>query len=334
MLEGDLDDFTFTDILKLLASTNKTGRLAIAADGARGRVDLVAGQLRDASAHADRLPLARRLLGRRLIAGPDVQALLADAKALPTDLQLARQVIARDPGSADAVSEVLQEQTLDALFELLRWSAGTFRFVSGGDPEGADTPPVSELDVERALHEVSRRLEAWPGVLERTGPGDAVVHVGRPSQASVAVDASGWQLIGLADGTRTVDELSVLCGRGQFDTRRTLSALLELGVATIGADGSGAGEGGLLNDQALLSRLEASLGGVSVPQAGTDVAPAPHAPRAAIHDLAVVIEPERSGAELVGAGVGRSSDRPARPGQDPTVDADLVRRLIAGVEAM
>jgi hypothetical protein len=345
VLEGDLGDFTLTDILKLLSFTNKTGRLGIVTDDARGRVDLVGGRLRDASAAADHLPLARRLLGRRLLDGSVVQALLGAAETLPTDLELARQLIARDQGSAEAVGEVLQEQTLDAVFDLLRWTTGTFRFESGTDPEAADTPPVLELSVDHALNEAARRLEAWPEVHERTGPGNAVVHVGRPSETSVAVDANGWQLLGLADGKRTVDELSVLCGRGQFDTRSTLAALLELGVVTIATDGSGDVEDGLLADQALLSRLEASLSGLSVPQTGDGVdqdqhaipaavAPEPYAPQAEIRDVAVASEPVRIGAEVLGSGAKRVSGRVGLLGQDPTVDADLVNRLITGVEEL
>ena len=221
VLEGDLGDFTLPDILNLLALTTKTGRLGITGDEASGRVDLVQGRVRDASADAEHLPLARRLLGRRLLDGSAVQALLGDADELPTDLQLARQLVARDESSGEAVGEALREQALDAVFDLLRWDTGRFRFEATAGTDDRDAPPVLELSVEEVLQEATRRLDAWAQIRERTGPGDAVVNVGRPSQTSVEVDADGWQLLGLADGKRTIDELSVLCGRGQYDTRST-----------------------------------------------------------------------------------------------------------------
>lgn len=337
MLEGDLGDFTLPDILKLLAFTGKTGRLGIVSDHARGRIDLVQGRLRDASADADHLPLARRLLGRRLLDGTTVEALLGDADALPTDLELAQQLVARDAETADAVAEVLHEQALDAVFDLLRWSEGRFRFETGAAREPDDHPPVLNLTIDEALKEGERRLEAWSTIHERTGPGDAVVNVGRPAEPSVQVDADGWQLLGLADGRRTIDELSVLCGRGQFDTRCTLAALLELGVVTISRDGSSGGADGLVADQALLSRLEASLGGITVPQRASVDATDGQRPTATtrdaeVHDLAAAPDPDRAG-ELIGSGARRGA-RNGRLTQDPSVDADLVSRLISGVEGL
>jgi hypothetical protein len=382
VLEGDLGDFTLPDILKLLAFTGKTGRLGIVTDAARGRVDLVEGRLRDASADADHLPLARRLLGRRLLDGAGVQALLGDAEVLPTDLQLARQLVARDAGAAEAVGEVLQEQALDAVFDLLRWTAGTFRFEVGGDTDTTTDPgdgaPLLSLTVDEALAEATRRLEAWPQIHERTGPGEAIVNVGRPAEDSVQVDADGWQLLGLADGKRTIDELSVLCGRGQFDTRRTLAALVDLGVVTIAARGASGGADGLLADQALLSRFEGALSGAAAPAPvgevdditkdtgmdqhaaapptddGTDVdtgtgraaavSPTPvdervleaATPGARVHDLAGATEADKPSGELVGSGIGarRGDVRARRLQQDPSVDADLVNRLITGVEGL
>jgi hypothetical protein len=381
VLEGDLGDFTLPDILKLLAFTGKTGRLGIVTDDARGRVDLVEGRLRDASADADHLPLARRLLGRRLLDGAGVQALLGDAEVLPTDLQLACQLVARDASSTEAVGEVLQEQALDAVFDLLRWSGGTFRFevdtAPDTDTDTDDGSPLLSLTVDEALAEATRRLEAWPQIHERTGPGEAIVNVGRPAEDSVQVDADGWQLLGLADGRRTVDELSVLCGRGQFDTRRTLAALVDLGVVTIAAEGGSGGADGLLADQALLSRFEGALSGAAGPRpadavddiakdtgmdqhaaapptdTGTDVdtdtgrgaavatptvdeRALETTPSAKVHDLAAASEADKPSGELVGSGIGtrRGEVRARRLQQDPSVDADLVNRLITGVEGL
>jgi hypothetical protein len=364
VLEGDLGDFTLPDILKLLAFTNKTGRLGIVTDGVRGRVDLVKGQLRDASADADHLPLARRLLGRRLLDGATLQRLLGDAEALPTDLQLAQQLVSHDEEAATAVGEVLEAQALDAVFDLLRWSSGTFRFESATEVGDTDTSPELALTVDTALAEAERRLGAWTEIRDRTGPGDAVVTVGRPAEASVQVDADGWQLIGLADGTRTIDELSVLCGRGQFETRSTIAELLALGVVSVGTDGSSGSTDGLLADQALLSRLEGALGGAAgapptahdQPAAATsasisepdepalaarggtaDAATSDEAAEpedAAVHELAVAPTPGPDTGELVGSGARHAQGRNARPQADPTIDADLVNRLITGVEGL
>lgn len=362
MLEGDLGDFTLPDILNLLAFTSKSGRLGIVTEHARGRVDLVDGRVRDASADADHLPLARRLLGRGLLDGATLQTLLDDVTSLPTDLELARRLVTAEHASSSDVAEVLREQTLDAVFDLMRWPTGTFRFEAGAQAT-ADAPDLA-LTVEEALAEAERRLEAWTQIHERTGPGDGVVTVGRPADAAVEVDADGWQLIGLADGHRTIDDLAVLCGRGQFDTRSTLAGLLESGVVSVAADGSTGLVERLLSDQALLSRLEADLGTNVVPPVGERPAPpAPVAPvtpaadegaataasevweatvsasaDAEVHEITAKRAEEPSEPLEPSVGLGAEPLRPAgRAGRlrpDPSIDVELVSRLIDGVEGL
>jgi hypothetical protein len=381
VLEGDLTDFTLPDVLRLLAFTGKTGRLTIEADGTCGRLDLRAGRIREVSADASRLPLARRLLGLGLLGGGGLSELLEPREVLPTDLELARDVVAGGLVETGVLAPLLVEQTTDAAFDLFRWSAGSFRFT--GAPEIEDAEELEPaLAIDELVDAVTERLEAWSDLVRRTGPLDAVVTITRPDGGTtggigVALGPEGWGLLALVDGRRTVADLVSLSGQGEYATRRILASLRDEGVVTVGeAEESGPIEQ-LLADHRSLADLERSLGG-GTPTRGPEPrrrtapprtpavtlpppdgapepssSPSPAAPaRTAAPAPAAVPAPVASPVQVpvatrvpaapspgLSSSPGRvrqlrTTVRDERLRTDPTVDADLVDRLIEGVEAL
>ncbi|WP_052667329.1 DUF4388 domain-containing protein [Nitriliruptor alkaliphilus] len=369
MLEGDLTDFTLPDVLRLLAFTSKTGRLTLDDGASSGRVELLDGRVRDASADASRLPLARRILGAGLASGPTLMDVLGTRDDLPTDLQLARSLVEAEQADAGTMAELLREQTVDAAFDLLRWPAGSFRFIAA--PDGAASAGVLELafPVDELLDEATRRLEQWDALVGRTGALDAVVTIARPERgpgdhAEVSLLPDGWGLLALVDGRRTVADLVVVSGQGEYRTRRTLGGLLDEGVITVGAAEEAGPLEQLLRDQAHLAERERVLAGRRpqeeqpvTPPAAPDPAPsaADAAPDPAPSAADAAPDPAPVAADAVATEDAsdrpvddEASDRPAdddvrplrttvrkdRLRTDPTVDADLVTRLIEGVEGL
>jgi hypothetical protein len=372
VLEGNLDDFTLPEILRLLAFTSKSGRLSLTRDGAAGRVDLADGRVREASGDADRLAIARRLLGAGLVTADDLTEVLGGRDGLPTDLELARELARTGTLESGTLAEVVREQTVDAVFDLLRWKDGNFRF-DRRDAESGDGQVLDlAVPVDEVLAEATSRLESWPSVEERTGDGDAVVTIARPKseRAQVSLPPDGWSLLSFVDGRRTVTELAHLSGQGEFRTRRTLVALLDEGVVNVGDTGGPGHVERLLADHERLAALEVGLGAtprpasspaprtrpVSAPparpaalspapaavQAPEEPAPAPQAARPAATDQArpgpVTVRTEEVAAAIE-ADTDAAPNAPTQPRggrlrTDPTVDADLVRRLIDGVESL
>jgi hypothetical protein len=375
VLEGHLGDFTLPDILRLLSFTAKSGRLVMRADHAAGRIDLVDGRIRDASADADRLPLARRLLGGGLVTGGDLRGALEGRSELPTDLEFARGLVSAGVLDAGSLAEVLREQTVDAVFDLLRWTDGSFRFDGFAVQRDGS---LSELaaSVDEVLEEATRRLDAWANIAERTGADSSVVTISRPTRdrEEVALPPDGWGLLSLVDGRRTVLDLVRLSGQGQYRTRRTLGALLDEGVVTVGATGGPGQVEKLVADHRALAAIESRLDPVA-----SNAVPAPEAPAptpdtrpstdgrtpadpvdapATEHDRAsdagtsdpvseqvTAPDAEQEAAPMTAetteedpndAAVTplRAKVRSERLRTDPSVDADLVKRLIDGVEGL
>ncbi len=236
MLEGRLGDFTLPDILRLLAFTAKSGRLWVSTDGVEARIDVLEGRVRDAAADAARLGLARRLLGQDLVGADTIAEVLDPLGELPTDLELARRLAEADAIDTALLGDIAREQVVDALFELLRWTDGGFRFESRTPENRGPSVLDLALTVDDVLEEVTRRLEAHTAIEERTGHADAVVTISRPGRerAEVGLSPEGWSLLALIDGRRTVGDLVRLTGQGDYRTRRTLASLLDEGIVAVG----------------------------------------------------------------------------------------------------
>lgn len=183
-LQGTLDTFSLPDVLRLLATTGKTGCLHVDGDRGRGSVWLDAGALVGAT--------AERVLGTA------------------------------------SIDEVV--------FEIMRFSRGSFNFAAD---EQAPTDGQQPKDVEATLRRATQLLDEWR-TLEAVVP--SLSH--RVSLApeltvdQVTIDAPRWQaLVAMASG-RSVAELAESLDLGELDATRTVSDLVELGVAVVEPPGA------------------------------------------------------------------------------------------------
>ncbi|MEX1178151.1 MAG: DUF4388 domain-containing protein [Nitriliruptor sp.] len=265
MLEGDLTDFSIPDVLRLLAFTSKTGRLTVAFDARHGRVDLVDGRVRDASAEADRLQLARRVLGSGVVEGSALLEVLDGFDQLPTDLELARALVTAGAAEPGILAELVRAQTVDAVADLLRWPEGRFQFTTSDPADRGPTVLDLAVAVDELLDETTRRLEAWAALEAR----ERALGGAEPQRVPAPDTAPGAAAPAAPDATA----------------------------------------------------------GAAAPAAPVDVGPA-----------VTVAGPD---ADLVEVATQATAARPLRATvrtdrmrTDPTVDEDLVSRLIAGVEAL
>jgi hypothetical protein len=258
VLQGDLADFALPDVLRLLDSASKTGRLRLASGTSEARIDVVDGHVRDASADTGQLAVARRLLGLGLVDGATISRVLDGWSTLPTDLEFVSSLLQH---GADPVGipEVLRAHTVDALFDLLRWSDGSFHFDSHLGP--GEVPAAPSYPIGEILGEAEDNLRRWPEIERKTGAADAVVSIPNLLRSAHAgdVDPIGWAMLVLFDGQRTIGEVVELSGLGQYEARRILAGLLDRGTVRVGgASGVGPTEQ-LLDAHRLLAERQARL---------------------------------------------------------------------------
>ncbi|HEX6423057.1 MAG TPA: DUF4388 domain-containing protein [Acidimicrobiales bacterium] len=182
-LQGTLDTFSLPDVLRLLATTSKTGRLRIDGDRGQGSVWLADGGIVDADAE-------------RAVDGT------------PTD---------------------------EVIFELLRFSAGSFAF----DGDDVATPNGNPEDVEALLRRANSLLSEWTE-LEAVVPSleHEVSLSGDLSADEVTIDAERWRsLVAVAAGC-TVGELASTLGLTELGVSRAVRDLVDLGVADVDSPGT------------------------------------------------------------------------------------------------
>jgi hypothetical protein len=306
-LEGTLDAFTLPDIFQLLSFTKKTGALhlrrGVAAGGAvqHGVVHVRTGTVTGARADVSRQELGRRLLGTGLV---DDEALASAAEQLAEDptAGLARLLAEKADLSAEVAGQVAAEQITDAVFDLLRWPDGEFAFVmDDGDPDDLG----AALPVDDLVAEGRRRLEAWPRIAEQVPAADAVVRLNPVPPAEPTANADEWTLLALVDGRRTVGELVVLSGRGEYAIVSALAALVGRGLLVVGS----AGEDKLLSRHLLLSALE----GAPVPGDVVDDTPVAAEPTGPAEPSRASAGPEGRTSHPVPAHFGARGDGPIIP---------------------
>ena len=249
-LEGTLDAFSLPDIFQLLSYTKKTGTLHLRREGQHGVV-----HLRDGAVTGGRSDATCQALGRRLVgAGLVDDEVLADAVERVLDEPgsgLGKALADSGRVDAEAARRLAAEQATDAVFELLRWENGDFAFVMDEpDPDDLGTA----LAVEDLVAEGRRRLEAW-AELTAAVPSPAAVVTLAPAPASDPVlSRDEWALLSLVDGARTVSELVMLSGTGEYVVVSALAGLAERGLVVVGERAGG--PSAVAQRQQLLAALE------------------------------------------------------------------------------
>lgn len=230
-LEGSLDAFGLPDVLTLLAATGKTGGLLLRrdADGENGRVEGAVwfreGRVCGATSDRSRASLVRRVVGSGAV---DDNALRqAVARAVSGGGGVARALLESGAVDPDLLRQAADDQTVDAVFDLLRWADGDFAF----DPAAADPDDVGlSIEHERLLAEARARVEAWSSLVVVIPTRDAVLTVPTVLAQDPEVSRDEWALLSLVDGHRRVRELVELTGAGEFAVTTILARLVQRGL--------------------------------------------------------------------------------------------------------
>ena len=252
-LEGTLDAFSLPDLLQLLSTTRKTGGLFLRqpdeGEPGNGVLYLREGALVGARSDLTRQTLLRRLIGAGLVSDDALAAVLARRTAV-VEPSLVTILLELGSLDAEAVRQIAHEQAQDAVFELLRWSAGEFTFSAGvTDPDdvGLSAP------VDLLVAEGQRRLASWPALRALLPSPQAVLRLAPAPVDEPVLSRDEWSLLTCIDGWRTVEDIVDLSGRGEYAVVEALAALVDRGLVTAVPEPTDAA---FTRRQALLGQLE------------------------------------------------------------------------------
>src|SRR5438105_7365903 len=152
-LEGSLDAFSLPEILQLLAFSKKTGALHVDADARHALLYVHDGLLTGATNDPGRALLVRRLLGTGLIDESVIAAALPPAQSGAGLVATLRASVATQD-----LEQAAADQVVDVMFDLLRWTEGSFSFVV--DEENSDDVGIA-IALSDVLTQVEVRTQAW-----------------------------------------------------------------------------------------------------------------------------------------------------------------------------
>jgi len=235
-LHGNLRDFGIGEVFQLIGQQQKTGILEVSDEEVRLRVAFDGGSViygervgaYEQAALGDMLVRSGLLTPQRLVAlerqiaerGAQLEALLRDA----------------DEIHGDQLDEIISLVTRETLFELLRWTRGSFHFTAG--PVVHNRRPEQCIPAEQLLMDGLRMVDEWRSFDEAATDPEAVFEpVGsfedfRRSEPGESRErlAVAERLFLLIDGRQPVRRVVDLARIGTFEGARWLTRFRRAGL--------------------------------------------------------------------------------------------------------
>jgi hypothetical protein len=235
-LEGPLKDLHIQDVFQLLDLGRKSGVLRVTSElrQTAGTVCFERGGVVAAAVGSDPQPLGARLVRTGKITPAD----LDHARAMQSggdERRLGDILVGLGVISRRELERQLKAQIEEAVFDLLRWSEGYFRFEEGAAYHAAVEAPV-RFPTEALLMEAARRIDEWSRIGSKVSHLRLVPRLPAPeAQGSEPLDLVPfeWEVLAAVDGSRDLHSLAEVLGRSEFEVARTVYGLTNAGIVVL-----------------------------------------------------------------------------------------------------
>jgi hypothetical protein len=236
MLKGDLTSTPLAPLLLDLAADSATGCLSVSdGEGEEALVYLKAGLI-----YAISVPGSRPQLGAKLVSSgalaPEALAEALDAQR--TELQgwrLGELLVHLGYVDQPVVEAFVKEQVHEALWDLMRWNDGRWRFRKNSKTREDVGPPMIVVELLESLRERGYVWQTISAVVH--GPQAVPMLSARSdSAAETTLDNDAWSMLCKIDGQRTVSELARDCGYTLFEAGHVIVSLVQSGLVDIDED--------------------------------------------------------------------------------------------------
>ncbi|UCE85150.1 MAG: DUF4388 domain-containing protein [Deltaproteobacteria bacterium] len=235
-LRGVLKDFGIAEVFQLIGQQRKTGVLELERRDRRVSLQFDSGAVLSA-APAGAFP--DEALGEMLVrCGLLTRARFDElAKQRKTSLQtLRRMIVERKVLAAAQIEEIEDLLTRETIFDVLRWTDGSFRFTAQAVSHDREAPHL--IPAEQILMDGLRMADEWRTFADEIPSEETVFQrCGRfeifrdsPQADSAGSPAQAEAVFRLVDGRLSARRVMDLSRLGTFDGARILSALRRAGV--------------------------------------------------------------------------------------------------------
>lgn len=261
-LEGTLRDFSFADILQLISLQRKTGVLTLKSDDSVTTVSFIDGNIVGASTLSQH---TEDLIGLILLKRGEVEeselneALQRQEETLQ---RIGRILIDHGVVTVETVKSALQQQVLQIVYRIFRWSDGDYHFSQESDID-YDRELTEPMAADHIIMEGARMTDEWPFIEQRLPDRNVVFVQVDPDRELSVVDSTdddfddlGFSFADtpqeapdpkpeavegqvtpdqmavylLVDGVDDVHEIILASPLIEFETCKALADLLEMGL--------------------------------------------------------------------------------------------------------
>ncbi|HVX68578.1 MAG TPA: DUF4388 domain-containing protein [Mycobacteriales bacterium] len=235
MLKGDLSSTTLASILLDLASDGSSGALVLShPDGEEAQISMRSGLVCGVHAPHRHADLGAKLVSSGLL---EPEALADALEAQRTDLSawnLGELLVHLGYVDESVIQGFYTEQLYEALWDLMRWTEGSWKFRKNAKTREEGTPvPVVEL-----LESLRERGYEWENIAAIVDSPNAVPMLSARGDGApeTTLDSDAWSMLCKIDGIRTVADLAADCGYTLFEAGQVLVALVDAGLVDISDD--------------------------------------------------------------------------------------------------
>jgi tetratricopeptide (TPR) repeat protein len=233
-IEGPLRELALSDVFQLLDLSRKTGVLTITHES-RHRPAVVRFD-RGAVTGAE-LGEAQERIGHLLLRAGKVterheEQARRTQQAAP-GRPLGEILVEQGSVSADDVKRQLRFQIEEAVYALIQWKDGYFRFEEAAAVHNGGVGV--RVPTESLLMEAARRVDEWSTLEPKIPHMGVIPALVQDSAESPTLDLhpSEWEVLAEIDGARTLKEIATGLGRSEFTVAKIVYGLVTTGVVEI-----------------------------------------------------------------------------------------------------
>jgi hypothetical protein len=230
-LGGNLQDFGIAEVFQLIGQQRKTGVLEISLSQRTMRLAFDSGAIVWASpvGSSEYAVLGEQLVRSGLITNTRLEALVEESES--SARHLPALLVATGAVTEEELEETTELLTRETIFEVLRWSEGSFHF--SAQSVNHDRPRDSLLAAEQILMDGLRMLDEWRTFVDRVPADDVVFQQSRPLDVyrhRVQGEArqrlpQAERIYQLVDGRLNARRIIDLSRLGTFEATRVLAEL-------------------------------------------------------------------------------------------------------------
>ncbi|HET9328553.1 MAG TPA: DUF4388 domain-containing protein [Candidatus Eisenbacteria bacterium] len=239
-LQGNLRDFSVTEILQLLGSQKKSGCLKLEWNTERAQIHVTDGRITGTRSPGMKSedPLLHFLLKVHRLSDEQRRGLLSIHKESNRDLE--DLLVNGRYLESDELKAFIERQILNDLMRIVRWESGSYRF----EPkETWPTPPLVRLSMEGALIEAARRVDEQKRFIGKFKNPYDLLGVRDLPDPDEPLTEEEKELFGIIDGQHTVAEVVEAAPLAEYEAYEALDRMLDANwIEVVGRREPGAGD--------------------------------------------------------------------------------------------